>query len=343
MVLDMVAEGGPTAAGYTTVQGTNSVNSSTGANTFTAGAGNQFYVVKSLTDTTYAARINPLLVPGYTAPNSGAGQQVYHDGKWQATDFSRRTLGANSVRGPSETGSLTPNLIMHLHADDVSTLAATTAIAQWPCRMNNLPVFQASAGARPTYNLKGGKNAVVFAGGQHMSTNDPAVAASVPISPSISGFLTFPQDFTIYTLLWFDSAPAAAMSIVKSDTSALTGAASYKNGGQSVNTGSVALSLLYNGGTVTADTTVATFGTGAWITLVSRYSTAVGVLDTAINGVFDAGTAYSGFTSRYLPINIGSRYFDAGGEYLTGSIREVRIYNTRHSNTQVANVLAVMT
>lgn len=55
-------QGGPVQGGYTTVQGANVVNASTGANTFTPNAtGKDRYVKKLLTDATYAATINGLI------------------------------------------------------------------------------------------------------------------------------------------------------------------------------------------------------------------------------------------------------------------------------------------
>lgn len=330
--VELAAYGTPEAAGYTTVRGTAAVNSSTGANTFTVDAeGTHRYVVKALDDDVYARRLNVKLVQEYAGDTTTMGVQVYENGRWQAADASRRNYGL-AGRRRALTTTLADDLLLHLHADDLSDLSDTNPVIVWPDRMDLATVHQFDQTTwRPTKTTVGGLRAVQF-GGTHLLKSDPVF---------------IPRDFTAYALVRFATVPTSQQNVLCAD---------MKNGTisnyRSFHLGAGATTLTPNGvaynaaGSGFVGNAASTMSSNTWYVIMMQVDGSAATLNGGVGGTLGTGTSITGtpLQGLHLPLHLGGRYYsDNAVEMLSGFVREVRFYEGVHDASTITAVTAAMT
>jgi purine nucleosidase len=357
-----IARGGPWVdPDYTLVRGTNSVDSTTGANTFTTSSnGPHWYMVRAKSDNYYSREVNKLLVPpgvswpvpdfqkssvlpnGLTRPLL-VGIQDYRDGTWQPADVTKRTHGLAAPKRPvRSTSAVQTNLIGDWHADDLSELADSATVTVWPDRMNNLPLRCTVAGNRPIYHTGagqiGGRNTLSFDGVRSL-VSDPIYT---------------PRELTIYALVRWSTLPAGVQDILS--------ACAFNSGGSTIkawkllaNTGAVAQATAFRGATGIGAPTAGGLIVNTWHVLVMRQTfqgtytgvqSSAGSIDTFIDSRATTGTNNLGAGSNighYLSLSVGSQYGDsiATSEQLNNAhLSKLRLYDVWHDNATIDAVMA---
>lgn len=323
---------GATASGYSLVRGTNVVNPSTGANTFTpSSSGPHYYVVKTQSDQWYAEQQAPLIYPDGTADAAETGVQVYREGRWQAADASRRAVGQIAVREFGDDGTL----VAHWHADDLNGWSNGSAFAHWPDRTGRYTARRTSPSAsRPGYySSVGGKTAVLFDGSNDSLITDYMIAT--------------PRDFTVYAMVRTTFVPASQICIFAWDSLNLGASYPPRQARLVLNSSGKPAALRHVLHTATTDTAASAISANTWTNVAMRFSKSTQKIEVLVNGTGTGGTSvgaasYANSGLR-LPMTIGARYFDdLVVEMWNGYIHELRVYNVGHSDVQVAAVVAEM-
>lgn len=324
MMVLLAAIGDKTKAGYTSVSGTGAVNASTGANSWTSGAGKHEYVVKAYGDHYYASAINRICLPVAQQPTS----PPYAPGSTAITRrlyMSRGDIGRAQPRvRKSYAGVLDANLVHWYHAADLADLTNGATVYMWPDRMGVAPLFQATAGNRPTYaSAKNGRAAVEFSS-----------ASSQRITSVVNA--TLPSLVTVYVRSQFDTAPSSTAMLLAHETQAAYARSLHIKVPVGVSAQAVNFAAYSSG--VTDDANAVSVGTGAWHvqTLVRTASTIEALYDAVGNG----GTAITSADTVAAPLSVGGRV--GGTEYMTGWISEIRIYAGAHDAATMAAVIADM-
>jgi hypothetical protein len=321
---------GTTAAGYTTVAGSNAVNSSTGANTFTAASGGKdFYVVKARTDEWYAEIMAELMAPVADWTTSVPGQQILRDEKWQSADHTTRKIGAVSVRSEGSDATL----IGHWHAADLSDWNNGSAIGHWPDRGNRHTLRQQTAARRPSYYTSvGGKSAVFFNSAHHMFTD----------------YMVTPRDFTVYAHIYLPSLPSAQQAFCSWDALNIGGSFTPKAGRMVISAANRAAAIRFANITGYTDTAAAALSATTWTKIAMRFGSINNKIEIIVDGTATGGTTVHTLgtyanAGLWIPFNVGCRYFDSYNvETINAYLREMRLYNVRHSDAEVAATLSAI-
>lgn len=310
-----------TEAGFTSTQGTGSVNAADGVCSWVnSSSGPHRYVTKVNRNYWYETRLEDVSTPGAVA--SKTGLKVRANGEWEAVEEADRVLGTRAPARSRATATDTDGLLMHLHAGDLSDLSDTNTVAHWPCRMRNLPVLQANPSYRPSfYDSIGSRPAVLF-GSNTALYSEPVLQ---------------PRGLTMYALVYYTGAlPSGAQAIVSGDESTapaygpvLRCIAGSKSQGQ----------------TATATTVKTADGPaglllGTWQVVLMRVNETFATVEAFVAPNGGSSVAITGEPNQvYGRFTIGNRYSDTiGSEQMVGYLGEVRIYDSFHSNLQRTNV-----
>ncbi|HUD20505.1 MAG TPA: hypothetical protein VMQ44_00315 [Candidatus Saccharimonadales bacterium] len=326
MTMRLACLNDPTLAGYTTVAGTNNVNASTGANTFTTGSGNQFYVVKNKSDAAFVAELDSLYVPG-AQPTQVRGEQIWSGGAWiPLSPNDQIPVQRATVQLPAPTPDLT--LIDGWRASSITGLSNGASVSSWPSFNPNSgqALAQSTGGKQPTYSTSvGGRIAVTFSGSQWMET-----ASNV----------TLPQDgrFTVYARIHWSTLPVSNQTVVAMDINS-SGSRDWHLKGI---TGAIAQAANFVGTTGATDNAPGSLVAGNWHLLTLRCDETNGLeclSDGFSNG---SSTLRANVNISAVPLHVGCSITATPSEPLTGDVAEVRIYSGRHNDLQVAIVAASM-
>lgn len=331
---------GPTAAGYTTVQGTNAV-AGNGANTFTAGAGTHRYVVKVQADQWYTDQIDALLVPG-REPVPPTGVQVLRAcGAWVAESWKDRRLGGMAPLITGQT-DMSATLIASFRASDIA--AADGSVVTSVAAHGVGPAWsQATVAQQPTYAASvGGKAAVAFNGSQALVT---------------ASNLTGAQAMTIHTLVRIAATPSALSIACGMDNAANSqrqfGLGLAASGGLALGEcfASNSAASPQPAGNTQADNG-GVVALNQWAVLSLRITS--GLIETYINGVSGGPSPFQvapvgsfpyATTVAAVPASIGCRNVtsvSAVRNGFTGHIAALDIYNGAQTDAQIAAAAAAM-
>ncbi len=317
-------------AGYTAVTGTASVNTSSGANSFSVSpSGTHRYVVRSQVNSWYERDLAALLWPDAVADAPPRPMMVFREGEWVAAEPRERVLGGRSVAKPSRaTATESDGLIMHLHAGDLSDTADGATFRDWPCRMRGLSVRATSATAAPTRRASiGGKACVEFTSDDFM----------------VSAYNVVPRDATVYAHVRWASLPSGWQTII---------AAEHPTGGErgigirKANTGEANVSTFAATGAKNS-TSAALLQTNTWHTIAGRFlidTTGTPTVTAALDSVIETPADITGGNTNLIwaPFTIGQRTEANSAEHLVGYIREIRVYDRAHDDATIAAVIAEM-
>lgn len=324
-VASLVALQGPAKAGFTTVQGTNSINTTTGFNTFTPGSGSHSYVVPAVSQRAIQQINDAICAPAVTQPTSYAvvAETVY-------------TTPATSAQIDGI------NLISWYYAPDIA-LTNGASVPLWPDRCGRANLVQATVGLQPTY-----ATALI----SEIAVSFAATAALVS-----DANLDLPHNCTIYAYVECNALSSAFMYAVTHGISVASNDQRGINLGRS-RTSDTPASAAY--GQSVVQTTFSTGSGGAltlntWcvIAIVRNGSTVQGFLNgvggtlttISVPANFDALTTA---VSNHIvgPLVVGAAFVDGGPTAQSGwngGIKEIRVYNNAHSAAQVAAVSTAMT
>lgn len=324
-VASLVALQGPAKAGFTTVQGTNSINVTTGYNTFTPGNGSHFYVVPTVSQRAIQQINDAICAPGSTQPTSyvTVAETIY-------------TTPATSTQIDGT------NLISWYYAPDIAQTNASS-VALWADRCGRANLVQATSGLQPTYaTALFSEIAVSFAGTAALVTDanldlphNCTIYAYVECNALSSAFM-----YAVTHGLSVGSSDQRGINLGRSRTSDTPASAAY---GQSViqttfSTGSggtvvlntwCVIAIVRNGGTVQGFLN----GVGGTVTTISvpaNFDSLTTAVSNHIVGPLVAGAAYVD----------GTPTAQSGWN---GGIKEIRVYNNAHTPAQVAAVSTAMT
>jgi purine nucleosidase len=310
----MAAIGSPSAAGYTTVQGTAAVDAN-GANTFTTSAsGPHQYVVKAQSDSVYSAAVNQMLVSGHQSPPAVTRRVEVTDRRASA-----RVLGSQSI---NVIGSTPGGLVAIMRAIDF-TGADQASVVGLPAGNGIGPVWsQPTSGQRPTYQAAvGGRAALRFAGAQ--------------IMPTASALATT-QSMTVYARVRWTTVPSGtAQTVVSQDNGAPNRAWHLKG---STTATAQAASFVSQSGVADAVASPA-LQNNTWHLIAFRRDATH--LEAFIDGTSDGATTIAAPDTPTAIVRVGA---SAGSltEPLTADVAEVRVYSGYHSTAQMALVAASM-
>lgn len=328
LLIRLAALGDPTLAGYTTVTGTASVNTSSGANSWVdSPTGPHRYVVMANPVSWYERDLADLIWPEAVADDPQPDLMVYRDGEWVAVDPRSRVPGGASVAKPSRaTASVTDGLIMHLHVDDLSDTADGATFRDWPCRMRSLSVRAPSASAAPTRRASiGGLACAEFTSDDFM----------------VSKYLTVPRDATMYARVRWASLPAGWQQII---------AAEHPTGGErgigirKANTGEAHTSTFVSTGAKNSYS-AALLATDTWYTIAGRIlvDSDTPEVDVVLDGTFTTPTAMGGNANLiWAPFTIGQRTEANSTEHFIGYLRELRVYDRAHDDATITAITTEM-
>jgi hypothetical protein len=320
----LISIGGPTKAGFTTVQGRNSINVNTGFNTFNAANGGpHYYVVPGVSQRAIQQTVDSISAPG-------ANQPTVFNAVAETVFTTPHAVGATDAS----------NLIVWYQADDLG-LSNGNAVVNWTDRCARANLIQLTATLQPVFaTAKNAKVGVTFSGAQGLNTDTT---------------LSLPHDMTVYCLVCFDSI-TASFALVMSHGASLGSTNLRSFDMQRGRTGDPS-------GCCRCDTVIQnTFTTplsaggsvNTWYVFALRrqagkvqaYLNGAGGTELAISvpATFDALTAVA---SNHIVglLTVGGQYIDATPAVqngLIGGIREIRIYNNAHSATQISAVTAEM-
>jgi hypothetical protein len=323
----LMSLGGPARAGFSVVTGTNSINLSTGYNTFTAGGGTHSYVVPLVSQRAIQQVADAICNPGVTQPSTFT----------QVTETVYTSTGtANEIDGA--------NLINWYFASDIG-LTNGASVTSWPDRCGRSNLIQATAALQPTYNTAlVSKIGVSFDG-----TNDALVGDTNS---------DLPHNCTIYAYVECNAFDTTFDTILTHGASA--GSTNIRNlfldrsrTNESPASACKANTVIQNTFTNAISATSLALNTWAVVALVRNggtiqaYLNGAGVASTAI-AVPANFNSLTNVASNHIvaPLVVGAQYVDAtpvGVNPWNGGIREIRIYNNAHTSAQVAAVSTAMT
>ena len=318
MLMMLAAIGDETAAGYTTVTGTNAVNSGTGANTFTAGAGGPHkYVVKTLTDAQYAASVDALLIPGQQAQLPSGLQVCDSSGVAQPVDRNNKWLGRFSTivaGGPNPVPALVSQVIP-TGTDGAASSSVTSTIGP--------NYVQATGAAQPTFRANiAGRACLQFSGSQYMLSSTGVGAG---------------QFSTMYALVYLPEAPTGTVGILSDDQSHNGGGRTW---GMELLAGGQTQAVDFVQGAGSTDSTLGVVPLNGWHLLTIRRSDTT--LEAFIDLVSDGGTLRQPPDRGSNLINVGAE--QPGGTLggFTGYISEWRVYSGYHTTDTMKGIAEAM-
>lgn len=325
-VASLVALQGPAKAGFTTVKGTNTINVTTGFNTFIPNNnGPHSYVVPVVSQRAIQQINDAICAPGSTQPSGyvTVAEQVY-------------TTPATSAQIDGV------NLISWYYAPDIA-LANAAPVPLWPDRCGRANLVQATVGLQPTYaTALISEIAVSFAGTAALVTD-----ANVDL----------PHNCTIYAYVECNALSAAFMFAVTHGISVASNDQRGINLGRS-RTSDTPPSAAYGQSVVQTTFSTGSAGTvvlNTWCVIaivrnggnVQGFLNGVGGTLTAISvpANFDALTTA---VSNHIvgPLVAGAAFVDGGPTAQSGwngGIKEIRVYNNAHTQAQVSAVTTAMT
>lgn len=324
-VASLVALQGPAKAGFATVQGTNSINTTTGFNTFTPGGGTHSYVVPAVSQRAIQQINDAICAPGVTQPTSYAvvAETVY-------------TTPATSAQIDGT------NLISWYFAPDIA-LTNGASVPLWPDRCGRANLVQATVGLQPTY-----ATALI----SEIAVSFAATAALVS-----DANLDLPHNCTIYAYVECNALSTAFMYAVTHGISVGSNDQRGINLGRSRSTDTPA-SAAYGQSVVQTTFSTGSGGTltlNTWcvIAIVRNGSTVQGFLN-GVGGTLTTITVPANFdalitaVSNHIvgPLVVGAAFVDGtptAQSAWNGGIKEIRVYNNAHSAAQVAAVSTAMT
>lgn len=326
-VAALIALQGPAKAGFTTVAGTNTINTSTGFNTFNPGLGNHQYVVQAVSMRALQQNIDAICAPGVTQP---AGY----------LNVAETVPTTPALANVTTDGA---DLIVWHIANDVA-LTNGASVPAWQDRCGRANQVQATGALQPTYNTAlGGKIAVSFSGTQCLNSD---VTVDLPHEVTIYCLGYNTDSSTNFKFMCSHGASSGSTNLRNidlqrarsSDTNPLT----CKSDSVIQNTFSTAAATL-------------TLTTSTWhVYAVTRSG---GTLTCYVDGV-NAGSVTiagpAGFDALQTNISnhiiglltMGAQYVNSSPAAVnpwTGGIRELRVYNNAHSPAMVATISALMT
>lgn len=304
MLVLLACLGDPHVANYTPVYGTNTLNQSTGANTFIANTnGKHRYIVKRRTDNWYKLTLNNIL----------------NKLDWPVRD----TIGAQQLPKPSRISGVvdSANLLAYWCADDLQGNTDGASVYHLEDRTGKNHMRSVS-GERPTYKASiGGKAAVNFAGAQRMTTDNVNSQSSM----------------TIYTKVYFDTLPASNQTVLAQDDLTTPGKlwhAKFVSPGnfQAVDWDAVGSK---------ANTTSNAVATGGWY--VATMTISPTQLTAFLNGTTGSATATGTPITGTVPVSMGGRAASGAMlEPFTGYVNQARIYQGVHDATTIQSVINEM-
>jgi hypothetical protein len=317
------------AAGYTEVVGTGSVNASTGANTWvTDPKGKHRYLVLNRTDNSITRELEVLYDPATATDPATAKMHVFRDGVWQAPTATEK-IGVQPTPRLAVTGVTdAANLWARFLADDVAAFGDGVAVSHWPDQVGNAPMLQTTAGARPTYRAAiGGKTAVDSTAGSRFM---------------VSSAVQIPRDVTMYARCRWAVVPSGAFQIVVgAESTALGGSGGTHVFNFGCTTTATVQAASFQDGTSKAAVTSTAVQANTWHTLTFRQSMTQGQVEALLDGAGSGVFTVARPTTAKTPISLFAQKND-GALYMVGYVHEVRIYDGRHSDAQVAAVVAEM-
>lgn len=292
-------------AGYSTIRGTNTINQSTGANSFsTNSTGKHYYVQKDKTDNWYKREMNTILERIAWSSRNGLGNRSL---KKIATNYTLTNITDNAnLVGCWNTDDLVAN-----DGDLIGTLPNKTGTNDFT---NN------TTGEKPMYvKNKNGHTALYFKSSRMFS---PLMASSNPI--------------TIYAKVLFEVIPTSRQLIIQHEGA--THVWHLKVDGTGV------ASALWPANVPTDITTTNKPFRDTWHILTMTISGLVMnmYLDGVNIKTYTASSAYNTTSSENLVIGANNFNNNEFSEKLNGYIHELRIYNVAHDATTRNNVINQM-
>jgi concanavalin A-like lectin/glucanase superfamily protein len=323
----LVSLAGPAKAGFSTVSGSNSINTSNGFNTFTAGPGTHSYIVPTVSQRAIQQIADQICTPGLTQPTTFN----------QVAEIIYGSPGtANEIDGA--------NLINWYFANDIG-LTNGASIPLWPDRCGRANLVQATSAIQPLYNTAlFSKVAVSFDG----------IAMALVGSASVD----LPHNCTMYAYVECNAFDATFDTILTHGAS--VGSTDLRDfymdrsrtGDTPANTGR-ANSVIQNTFSNATATTALTLNTWAVIAIVRNGGTVLSYLNGTAVGSNTISTpanflSLTNVVSNHIvgPLTVGAQYVNAtpvGVNPWNGGMREIRIYNNAHTATQVAAISTAMT
>lgn len=322
----LVALRGPAMAGFSTVAGTNAINTATGFNTFTAGPGTHCYVVPLVSQRALQQAIDGICAPGVTQPST-------------FTQVAETILTTQTTSAQIDGA----NLINWYFAPDINQTTGT-AVALWADRCGRANLVQATVALQPTYSTAlVAKTGVSFSG-----TN--ALVGDVSVD--------LPHDCTVYAYVECNALNTTNMLLMAHGASAAAVNPRNFQIARSKTNDSPASSVQVQSviqGTFSTAFSASAIVLNTWcvVALVRQ----AGVITGYLNGV--AGTPVTISTpgsfnslvtavSNHIvgPLTVGAQYVNGTPTAQTpwnGGIKEIRVYNNAHSAATVAAVSTAMT
>lgn len=297
--------GDPNIAGYSLVRGTNTINQSTGANTFSPNStGKHYYVQKEKTDNWYKREINTILERISWSSRNGLGSRSL---KKVATNYSLNNLtDYSNLVGCWNTDDLVAN-----DGDLIGTL---------PNKTGTNDFTNGTTGEKPMYvKNKNGHTALYFKSSRMFS---PLMASSNPI--------------TIYAKVLFEVIPTSRQLIIQHEGA--THVWHLKVDGTGV------ASALWPGNVPTDITTTNKPFRDTWHILTMTISgLAMNMYLDGVNiKTYTASSAYNTTSSENLVIGANNFNNNEFSEKLNGYIHELRIYSVAHDTATRNSVINQM-
>lgn len=324
----LIALRGATTAGFGTVQGTNSINTGTGFNTFTPGPGNHSYVVPTISQRAVQQMVDSICLPGLTQP-------TIYNGVSEIISTSPSLAGNTAIDAA--------NLIVWYYAPDIN-ISNGASVSSWPDRCGRANLVQATGGLQPTYNTALVSEIAVSFGGSAAMVTDASF--DIPHNFTVYAFVESADLSTTNRLLMAHGAVSGSTDIrgwqlgrtKTSDSPASsvqaqsviqnTFSTAFSGSAISVNTWCV-VAMVRNGNQVTAYLN-GVAGTPVTITAPGSFDSLTSAVSNHILGTLTMGAQFVNGTP-------------AAQSPWSGGVKEVRVYNNAHSAGQVASVSTQMT
>lgn len=320
----LIALRGPAMAGFSTVSGTNSINTTTGFNTFTPGVGNHKYVVPLVSQRALQQAVDGICAPGVTQPST-------------YTQIAETLLTSPGTASQIDGA----NLINWYFAPDIN-ITNGAAVAFWPDRCGRANLVQATGGLQPTYNTAlFAEIAVSFAGTAALAGD---ANVDLPHNCAIYAYVECNALNTNNMLLLAHGASAAAVNprnfqIGRSKTSD-SPASSVQV--QSVIQGT--FSTAFSASAITANVWCV-FALVRQGGVITGYLNGVAGTPVAISTPASFDSLVTAVSNHIVgPLTVGAQFINVSAQSpWNGGIKEIRIYNNAHSAAQVAAVSTAMT
>lgn len=325
-VASLVALQGPAKAGFATVQGTNTINVTTGFNTFVANnTGPHAYVVPVVSQRAIQQINDAICAPGSTQPSGYV------------------TVAETIYTTPATSAQIDGiNLISWYYAPDIAQTNASS-VALWADRCGRANLVQATSGLQPTYatalfseiavsfagtaalvtdaNLDLPHNCTIYA---YVECNNLSTSFMYAVTHGISSGSTDQRGINLGRSRTSDTPPSAAYGQSVVQTTFSTG-----SGGTVVLNTWCVIAIVRNGGNVQGFLN----GVGGTLTAIStpsNFDSLVTAVSNHIVGPLVAGAAFVD----------GTPTAQSGWN---GGIKEIRVYNNAHTQAQVTAVTTAMT